>query len=154
MAYIRIHRQVFSVSSPFKPGDPMTLDQANALNAFRAEKVRNACFREVTALLDAGDIEGAKEIVQFKDENYRFSAKTRGAVTIDPLEHEIGLIARDEAYVRWGLDATEEQITELALSPEVRAKAETRLKIRDEVARESIDNLFDLWQDSPKENAE
>lgn len=142
MAYIRIHRQVFNVLSPYKPGDPLTLESANALNALRAERVRNACFREVTALLADGKIEEAQEIVRFKDENYQFSAKTRGSVTIDPLEHEIGLIARDEAFARFGLDATDEQITELARSEEIKEKAQARLKIRDRVARESIDKLF------------
>ena len=133
------------ISSPYQSGHTLTAGEARALNSYRADNIRNNCFRYVAAGI-ASDLpatpEGMQKLADYvseKDANYSFAMTNDrgGVIGLSPLEAEAWEIATGQALDRYGASASDEQIEDIASQPEVMKRAKRQLAIRATVAEAS-----------------
>jgi hypothetical protein len=102
MPIIRCAQYQFTISDPFTPGHPLSPEEAQALNALRAENIRNNLAQQVrkrTEGLRPGDLLAGENLAELNalaadyDANYQFGAR-RAYTREGPIEIEAKQVAR------------------------------------------------------------
>ena len=112
---LTIAGKVFQVASPFKEGDTVNPNEANALNQVLAENVRNNLAKQVkeNEAFSQADVDAYVK-------GYAFGVRTIIGRALDPVAKEAMVIAREkvrEAIVKKGLklkDIGSKRVSELA----------------------------------------
>lgn len=158
MPIIRIKQYQFTLSDPFNEGHVLTSNEARALNALRAENIRNnlekILNREIgklpdSALLSASTLSEMNDLATRYDREYEFGSRRTYQKAGGLIEREALTIARGHvlAHARSaGLNLTEIEIEaasrEKVRDPEVLAEARSRAEEHQRVANQALDDLF------------
>lgn len=154
---IKIKQYQFDLSEPFEPGHLLLPEEATALNALRAENIRNLLAPKVATvqqahgegtLLPSEAITGLRQEAARLDEEYRFghrrSVPRKGAV-----EAEAQIIARALVLARARADRrelSEEQLASAtalaALEEPVLYEARERVAEQQKIANVALEELL------------
>ncbi len=172
MTTIRISQYAFELSDPFSEGQVLLVNEANALNALRAENIRNAVGRLISRELEAAGVNrttaashDAKllsveahvrvlaEVARY-DAEYAFGSKRAYArsTRLETLAREIAkplALAQIRQLQLMGTDSTnysaervEELILETSKREDVLVEARIRLEEELHVASEALESLL------------
>lgn len=153
---ISISHYEFSLREPFSAGHKLTIPEAQALNALRAENIRNNAYRTFgkfakgeDGLLKSEDLAELKTFIASQDEQYSFRPKAGPKAKSGTIEAEIGIVAgeRVEEQARIaGVELTVVQYSEalaaFKANPGVEEEARRRLGERIRANSKSIEELF------------
>lgn len=145
----------FPLREPYLPGSPLTPSEARALNALRAENIRNALYRRIKAAQAQEGLEVLRdrhrweEIAEALDSAYTFPALDPVRPLGTSLRREAKRIgeerARAEAQAE-GREAGDEWLEiragALAALPEVLLEAEDRLDAEAHAAQSALEDLL------------
>ena len=158
--HFSISHYSFELSEPYEAGGVLTLGEAQALNALRAENIREMVRRSFAGYIaQHGDAEGLlspEGILDFQrevetiDSLYQFKARvTKPRPRNGTLEAEIRLVAEEAvgSLVRArGLDLSpsmfDAQVRGFSVREDIQAEARRRLSARLKATRESIDDIL------------
>lgn len=155
---IRIKHYQFTLSEPFAPGHQLTGAEAQALNALRAENIRNNFAKRVDkaiAVLLPGEVLSAEALRELQvvlgtyDSGYGFVGKHEPRLKLSALEVEIRAVAQErvEEQARGlgkDLDSSELEslVGQMASVPGVQEEARLRLQERMKVTVGSLEDLL------------
>ena len=147
---IRIKGHTFKLSEPHQEGDRLSAGEAQALNALRAENIRNNMAKKLaklqSPLTPAGLEVFTSEVVAY-DQAYIFQARPGSPKAAGSFDAEVQKLAREVAEAKVRADQLPPGAQgwlehELATSPEIHNEARRRLALRDEVARKALEEDF------------
>lgn len=158
MLTIRIKQYSFELSDPFAEGTVLTRAEAQALNALRAENIRNnmarAVEKETAKLLDGQllspeALAALQETISTYDRNYQFPSRHQPR----PRKGELDLVTEEVARERVEAQARQDgtalneatlvaRTVEFCLLPAVQEEARRRLAERQSVAMGSLEDLL------------
>lgn len=158
MPTIRINQYQFQVPTVYHAGQTMSQAEAQALTSLRAENIRNN-FRQTVLkaqgaclpgeLIPAPVLAEIQSRLEAYDQNYQFATKHVPALQTSQLVLEAEMIARNELEIQArarGEDlepgpSTDRAVQVLAQSVEIQTMVRERLRIRQELARQSLEDL-------------
>lgn len=159
---IRIKQYSFQLSSPFFEGRALTEGEAAALNALRAENIRNNLRAELDRRqnklpegqhLDARDLAELQQIISQYDANYKFLPKHLPVrFRASQVELEAEQLAREELEIEarqqgssladWEPADVEIAIQARACQPRLVSAAKLRIQTRQAIAQQSLEDLI------------
>ena len=155
---IRIGPYSFEIGEPYHAGHPLTPDEARALNALRAENIRNNFSRQIkreesrqrVEVLDAEALAALRALLVEYEAGYRFSApKTATRQYTGKLEREVESVARERVEIearRAGRELSREEfetaVLDSMLLPAVQEEARRRVEARMQIAHSSLQELL------------
>lgn len=158
MLTIRIKQYSFTLSSPFTEGSVLTKAEAQALNALRAENIRNNTSKRVEQelaklppgeLLSPAQLESLQGVIAQYDRNYKFPLRHVARPRKGELEEMAEDVARERVEQQCrqqGVTLAEPELTarvaEFAALPVVQEEARRRLRERTTVAAASLEELL------------
>lgn len=157
MPLIRCLQYTFPISDPFLPGHSLSPEEAQALNALRAENIRNNLAQQVRKkvdLLEPGQLlppaalEELGEIAARYDREYQFGIR-RAYSREGPIEAEAKEIAKGLVLARAKADGRSISVEDLprlieeaSKEPEVLAEARQRVEEHQRVATGALESLL------------
>lgn len=154
---IKIKQYSFEISSPFAEGSVLTQAEAQALNALRAENIRNNMSRVVEretaaipegGLLSTDAVAGLQAQITRYDERYKFPLRFAAEPSGGAIEAEARNVAEErlaigERQTGYGLNPLQriKELTKLAGTDEVQAEARRRLEARASVSARALSEL-------------
>lgn len=143
---IRIRQYTFTISAPFFPGQVITAAEAQALNALRAENIRNNFAKRVLdsiaslpegQLLSAEAQAEAQQALDSYSSTYQFQLRHESRVRESSVEAEARQLAQDEVLTerrRLGEPTegptVEVEVELLMASSEIQRRARERVALR------------------------
>lgn len=153
---ILISHYSFSVSAPYSEGHSLSALEAQALNAIRAENIRNLAFKAfkkaglLASIQSPTSLEQMARDVSRIDHSYEFRPPStpKRESPLDLLLREIALeiIQQRERQQGYPLSDSDFDSTlqTLICAPEVQSEARRRLEARQVIAQQSLEEIFDL----------
>lgn len=157
MTILRISKYQFEVSDPYSAGSVLTEGEAAALNALRAENIRNNCMGWVSAEkeeLSAGELlpSDVLSVLQTRfteyDQQYIFGARRQNR-RLGLIEAEVERVAKEfaEAQARGqGRELSDSELAEMLPQVqrlrEVQEEARRRVAERERVVAASLESLL------------
>ena len=158
---IQIRNYQFTLDEPFAPGQTLGPGEARALNALRAERIRESITRRVieahgptgqgvqSRLLEPETLANLQLQVDELAAKFKFPAEPRNRKPASTIEEEARVIARQRVEAecrRTGLVLSEEAIAELVTKAmgeaPVQQEARRRIETRQAVAAAALRELF------------
>lgn len=152
---IKVRHHQLSIRAPYGAGHSLTAEEAEALNALRAENIRNILGKHETKLrrgevrvLTDSEVSALRARCLEVDASYAFQKRPERSVSAGTLEHELLSLARErvEAQVKAAGRSPshavrDEMIASFIKDPEVRAEAQRRLEAKQSIVAQSIEEL-------------
>lgn len=152
---ITIKHYTFSLDAPYVEGSRLSLGEAQALNALRAENIRNNISKVINAKLDAledGYVLGVEEVAELQSlvddyaQRYFFKFREGKGEQRGQLSAETYAIARERvcAVLRAAgieREPTQTEIAEMQMDEGIQAEARANIEARTLVARAALEEL-------------
>lgn len=155
---IRIKQYTFLLDEPYTEGTVLTAGEAQALNALRAENVRNNVSKLVDnelAVLAKGELlpkevlEGLQQQITVYSRAYRFLARHQPGNRPGALEAECQIVAQTQVTAALAagnevltVEELRTRVAEVALSDGVQDQARKNLEARNRVAERALEDLI------------
>lgn len=156
---ISIRQYIFQVRDPYTEGTIITKAEAQALNALRAENIRNNVSKLVadatgkadgtTRLLAEEDLQELQGKITEYDLKYSFPLRAEKKDPVGMIEMEVEALAKEavEANIRQNGQPADrfayDRLVQQALSdPGIQAEARRRVGARQEQARKALEELL------------
>jgi hypothetical protein len=155
---ISLRSHSFRITSPFGAGHVLTAGEAQALNALRAENIRNSLGKKLNGRdLTPQVLEELIAWLAAYDKSYQFKDRAQKTASPTDSKWDIGrealLIAREAVERDWRENEADidseanreifvQQVEELAKSAEIIAEAIKRIEGKKEVARRALEELL------------
>jgi len=154
---ISLQSHSFTISSPYSEGHQLTAGEAQALNALRAENIRNSLAKKLAGRQLTGEVlaELFAWLAEY-DKTYQFKIRAPTVADSDSgskwdVGREALLIARQRVEERWRAeerpmgdspDVFGAEVAAESTLPEIVAEAIQKIEAKKEVARRALEELL------------
>lgn len=155
---ITIRQHAFSVRSPYSEGTQLTKAEAQALNALRAENIRNNMAKAVVAalalapdgqVLTAAEHRELQERITEYDLGYQFPLRHEARGGQDPIAAELQVVATELAETEmrlsggtWSRERYNEVVEHYMSKASVQVEARRRVALANQAAAKALQDLL------------